>query len=359
MVNRRFMRQFITITVVCSLIALIIWPRPVAASVDIVFFRAVSGQAKITLEWETETETNFLGFYLYRSLTSDLDDADLISPLIPAQGLPPTGGAFYTFNDTNVVNNVIYYYWLGSLDNGQTEPHSYEGPASATTLGGTTINTPVPTSQGSSPATATPTPSPSPTTNGTTATPTTRATTGAASPTATDEPEPSPTINLTPTRIPSGTFPQPPTPTRFTFSPTPGSQTTPSANGGDGSSGSNDSGNSDPNPGNDASEPPTNEFTTPVVPAVPLDGATATTIAALPENSTNGSDNGVAVIGQTDALAASSGSSTDLLPSPDVVSPVAQNERTVSPLLIMGLLVGTVFTFGGALTTFFIVFRKR
>lgn len=354
------MRQFIMMTVACGLIALIIWPRPVAASVDIVFFRAVSGQAKITLEWETETETDFLGFYLYRSLTSDLDDADLISPLIPAQGLPPTGGAFYTFNDTNVVNNVIYYYWLGSLDNGQTEPNSYEGPASATTLGGTTINTPVPTSQGSSPATATPTPSPSPTTNGPTTTPapTTRATTGAASPTATDEPEPSPTINLTPTRIPAGTFPQPPTPTRFTFSPTPGSQATPSANGGDGSSGNNGSSNGDPDPDNDASEPPTNEFTTPVVP-VPLDGATATTIAALPDNPANSSDNGVAVIGQSGDAASSAGNSTDLLPPPGTVPSVVQNERSVSPLLIMGLLVGTVFTFGGALTTFFIVFRKR
>lgn len=359
MAKRRFMRQFVTMTIACGLIALIIWPRPVAASVDIVFFRAVSGQARITLEWETETETDFLGFYLYRSLTSDLDDADLISPLIPAQGLPPTGGAFYTFNDTNVVNNVIYYYWLGSLDNGQTEPHAYEGPVSATTLGGTTISTPVPTSQGSSPATATPTPSPSPTTNGTTATPTTRATTGAASPTATDEPEPSPTINLTPTRIPAGTFPQPPTPTRFAFSPTPGSQATPAANGGDDVPGNNDNGDTGTNPGSGASEPPANELTTPVIPITPLDGTVATTTAALPDDPALNPDGSVDVIGQTEPFASASSSSTDLLPPPGAVVPVVENERTVSPLLIMGLLVGTVFTFGGAFTTFFVVFRKR
>lgn len=358
MVNRRFMRQLIAVMFTCGLAAVMFWPQPVAASVEIIFFRAVSGENKITLEWETETETDFLGFIVYRSSTDDLDDATSISSLIPAQGLPPTGGAPYAYDDTSVDDNVIYYYWLGTLDNGQTEPNDYQGPVGATTQGGVGISTPTPTSSAPPATTATNTPVASPTSNGSatevaTTAPTRQNGTATVNPTATVAP--SPTIDLTPSRIPAGTFPQPPTPTRFTFAQTPGATSSSPANtdpgsGNSGTEGSAEGGEGVPPQSTASTEEAFTDFGSPSA------GVTPTSLAALPDAAANNPQSGADVIGQTNEPVP--GIASDLLAPPDTTA-TSETQGRISPLLIMGLMIGTVFTFGGAITTLFVLSRKR
>lgn len=363
MVNRRLL--------LCFILLLFIWgvtrPRSVSASVDIVYFRYVSNQSSITLEWGTETELDLLGFLIYRGPDNDLNNADPISPLIPANGAPPTGGAEYDYEDTTVTEGVAYYYWLASVDISDTGPgdYSFEGPRSATTLGGTTINTPVPTTAGTTPNSPTQTPTPTSSPTGSTPVPTTTsaATSPSVSPTTTPQPSPTVAIDLSPTRIPAGTFPQPPTPTRFNFPATataavPGSTTNNSTpdngetnTGNGGSSGSGAVGPATPTlnlAGNSGGE---NTTSSPDTPSVTEGFATLGEPSNTPATSVPGS---MDVLGQQ---IASQPQTSGQLPAPATTT-ASTTPNTVSPLIIMGLMLGTVFTFGGAITILLMLRRK-
>ncbi|MBN2391328.1 MAG: hypothetical protein JXR84_11415 [Anaerolineae bacterium] len=121
------------------------------AAVGLTDFYAEAGADTVTVYWETASETDNLGFRLWRSL-DELDDnayAD-ISGFIAS--LDEGAGAFYEYEDTEVTPGVPYYYKLEDLpSNGLTgEMH---GPISATvpftttpTLTPTATSTPTPTS---------------------------------------------------------------------------------------------------------------------------------------------------------------------------------------------------------------------
>ncbi len=143
--------------VLLLLITLTLLPTlSVQASVDLLYFRAVPGSDSITLEWATAQELDNLGFNLYRSLTSEFDDAEpLNSALIPGNTGSPTG-ASYEWVDEEVEIGTTYTYWLEDIDiNGVPTLHD---PDSATVTGGGSIPT-VPSGGN----TATPTPSRTPT----------------------------------------------------------------------------------------------------------------------------------------------------------------------------------------------------
>jgi len=322
------------------------------ASVDLIYFRTIAGQQVITLEWATASEIDFLGFLIYRGLTSNLAEAETIGTFIPAEGLPPAGGAEYDYIDTDVIDEVVYYYWLASVDQGVSNPsqYEYEGPRTATTAGGTTINTPIPTNPGSS--TATPTHTPTPTaiaTNAPGVTPTIASTTAAvtASPTV----DLTPSVEPTPSRIPSGTFPQPPTPTRFAFSPTTAAATTTDGTNNSGDSESNGTGSENPQPITPV-EGGAGQLATP--------GTLGESPTATPAFAANldplDSNNGAEVLGEA---IASQNQSTDLLPPPGQTGTTTSNPQTnVSPLIIMGLLAAGIFTLGGVITTVVLLIRK-
>lgn len=364
MVNRRLLLCFFLFLFILGVTR----PRAVSASVDIVYFRYVSNQNSITLEWGTETELDLLGFLIYRGLDSDLNNADPIGNLIPANGAPPTGGAEYQYEDTSVTQGVTYYYWLASVDISDTGPgeYSFEGPRSATTLGGTTINTPIPTTTGTTPNAPTRTPTATLPPTGSTPVPTTTnaATSPSASPTSTPQPSPTVEIDLSPTRIPAGTFPQPPTPTRFNFPPTataavPGSTTSSSTNTNGETS---NAGNGGPSMNGTVGQAiPTvalpggsGEGNPPDSSEVPPSSDSVTTLGDannIPATSAPGS---VDVLGQQ---IASQPQTSGQLPVPATTT-ASPAPNIVSPLIIMGLMVGVVFTFGGAITILLMLRRK-
>lgn len=90
-------------------------PLPVELST----FSAKAGYGKITLEWETSSELNNEGFYLFRSLEQDRNFEQLNSEIIPGNGNSNTAHS-YAFVDEDVNENTTYYYKLSSKDfNGQ------------------------------------------------------------------------------------------------------------------------------------------------------------------------------------------------------------------------------------------------
>ncbi|MDD2331653.1 MAG: T9SS type A sorting domain-containing protein [Candidatus Cloacimonetes bacterium] len=86
------------------------------------FTAAISNDNKVNIMWTTESETNSLGFQVYRGTESNLEAARLISPLISATNTSQTQS--YIFRDGELTQSGTYYYWLESLDlDGQTDFH--------------------------------------------------------------------------------------------------------------------------------------------------------------------------------------------------------------------------------------------
>jgi hypothetical protein len=104
------------------------YPKPTA--VGLASFEARGGNRAITLQWETASEIDNLGFNLYRAESADGPWTQLNADLIPSN-VPPgsLAGATYTFKDQDVWGGTVYYYRLESIDvQGQSEFH---GPVSS------------------------------------------------------------------------------------------------------------------------------------------------------------------------------------------------------------------------------------
>ncbi|MCS7221042.1 MAG: hypothetical protein RML36_02635 [Anaerolineae bacterium] len=176
----------------CLVLGFLAGARIARAAVTLMYFEAEVQGDGILLMWETGSETNNVGFYLYRST----DPAQRGAMLIFIESTMEVTGDYYDYLDSQVTPGVTYYYRLGALDtNGNIE---YYGPV--------VVMFPSP---GMSTPTATPTPSP---TALATQTPSFR-------PTATDTPSPTATATFvalqpsTPTRTPTGASPPTLTPT--------------------------------------------------------------------------------------------------------------------------------------------------
>lgn len=76
-----------------------------------------------TLYWSTQTETDNLGWYIYRNTESDFTSADKISGLIPGHGTT-SQPQDYIYEDIDELEvDQTYYYWLESVDFGGTINH--------------------------------------------------------------------------------------------------------------------------------------------------------------------------------------------------------------------------------------------
>jgi hypothetical protein len=91
--------------------------------VDLISFTATGAAKSITLDWETASEIDNMGFNLYRATAEDGERTKLNAELLPP-GSPD--GAQYEFvdDDKKLRNNATYYYWLEAVDaQGRTQLH--------------------------------------------------------------------------------------------------------------------------------------------------------------------------------------------------------------------------------------------
>ena len=78
-------------------------------------FNAIPGNNKVTLTWITESETENLGFNLYRSTEKDGGFVIINDRLLPGHGSTSERHEYF-YVDRDVVNGVTYYYKLEDVD---------------------------------------------------------------------------------------------------------------------------------------------------------------------------------------------------------------------------------------------------
>ena len=105
-------------------------------AVELLSFTALGGDGAVELRWETGSEVDNVGFYLYRA-ASEAGPYQLVNPnVIPGLGSSPLG-ASYRYVDSGLVNGLTNFYELEDLEStGVRERH---GPVSATPLAGATF----------------------------------------------------------------------------------------------------------------------------------------------------------------------------------------------------------------------------
>ncbi len=80
------------------------------------------GAHAVNLQWLSHSETNLLGYYVWRSETGNLQDARMISPLIQATN--SSSSASYVFQDNHAVPRATY--WIEAVE--YSGGSSYHGP---------------------------------------------------------------------------------------------------------------------------------------------------------------------------------------------------------------------------------------
>jgi len=85
----------------------------------------------VQLNWISQSETNLSGYRVYRNEENSLENAILITPtMIPATNTSEENS--YSIEDSEVENNVTYYYWLESVDFNNSQ---FYGPVTVTIEG--------------------------------------------------------------------------------------------------------------------------------------------------------------------------------------------------------------------------------
>ncbi|MBC8232096.1 T9SS type A sorting domain-containing protein [bacterium] len=83
--------------------------------VELSSFTGVTTTDGVSLQWQTQTETNNLGFHIYRSETPDGKFERITQKLIPGAGTDATPHK-YSFTDEEVVKDLTYYYYIEDVD---------------------------------------------------------------------------------------------------------------------------------------------------------------------------------------------------------------------------------------------------
>jgi hypothetical protein len=125
-------------------------PYAVRASVTLVYFRAEPQPSAVQVTWKTASETSMAYFVLERG-TDEFGSYSDVSGPIPAEG-DYGGGATYAHTDSDIVEQVRYYYRLKAVEIDGS--HEYHGPINAC------LNCPTPTPTLTPTQTPTPTPQP-------------------------------------------------------------------------------------------------------------------------------------------------------------------------------------------------------
>lgn len=91
------------------------------------FTATLTEQGHVRLAWVTQSETEMLGFRLYRSDSYDITTAqDITNEPIPATNTSEQH--VYSYTDTTVIPGNIYYYWLEYVFT--EDPSTFHGPLS-------------------------------------------------------------------------------------------------------------------------------------------------------------------------------------------------------------------------------------
>jgi hypothetical protein len=72
-------------------------------------FTAVRTATGVSLQWQTSSEGQSAGFYLYRAESSNATRFSPVSPLLPSRG---AAGGTYQFTDETVAPGQEYHYLL-------------------------------------------------------------------------------------------------------------------------------------------------------------------------------------------------------------------------------------------------------
>ncbi|PKN72706.1 MAG: hypothetical protein CVU50_06100 [Candidatus Cloacimonetes bacterium HGW-Cloacimonetes-3] len=106
------------------------------------FTAAINSYNYVQLQWVTQSETNCAGFNIYRGLSDDFQDAELLNFFIPATNTSQSQS--YLYKDTELSEDGVYYYWLANLNlDGNTEYHGPVQVSYNTNLGHTTPPVPI------------------------------------------------------------------------------------------------------------------------------------------------------------------------------------------------------------------------
>jgi hypothetical protein len=110
--------------------------------VELSSFNAVlTAQKFVKLTWISESESNMMGYRVYRNETQDAASATLITPvMIPATNTSST--QVYNLEDKEVAQGHTYYYWLEAADYGHSTMY---GPSYVEVTVDTTPELPVQT----------------------------------------------------------------------------------------------------------------------------------------------------------------------------------------------------------------------
>lgn len=100
--------------------------------VELSSFNVVVGEGQITLQWITRSETNNLGFNVFRSIDDDLANAQAINPKLIESMTESASGGSYEYVDYSVKEKTVYYYWLEDVSLHGVK--TYNGPISAEAL---------------------------------------------------------------------------------------------------------------------------------------------------------------------------------------------------------------------------------
>ncbi len=95
------------------------------------FTATTSAEGFVGLRWTTESETDMLGYRVYRSETSQVAAAITITPILIG-ATNTSSQAVYQHEDHEVEANNTYYYWLEGVD---VNASQFFGPVSATVTG--------------------------------------------------------------------------------------------------------------------------------------------------------------------------------------------------------------------------------
>ncbi len=112
-------------------IAIVFGNNPMTLPIGLSSFTAIlTADMFVKVDWVVESETNHQGYNVLRNTAQELETAIQLNQNIISGGEQNSTQISYSFTDTEVYQNTVYYYWLQSMDlDGATQ---FFGPLTVT-----------------------------------------------------------------------------------------------------------------------------------------------------------------------------------------------------------------------------------